>query len=209
MQWLFFMHFSLAFIQASVMCLLKYFRFLFVDQQYVPFHTESHHEVSPLHLPPPWRLDFCGQRGLTSRLVKISSQWEQSHYLPSFVFVNIKELQVPASEVPGSEVWFKVPITPNWQVVLFFICRLYQEPSRTSKLSSDCCLAVSPFNPAASAPLAGARRCWSTRCQYNLCFLRMENSYRETLGADISAKIPSDSHDPNCNCCLWLSEILK
>lgn len=137
MQWVLFMCFSLAVVQASVMSLLKYFRG-FLQPSSVP--------VSGV-IPPSLCLWgsaswTCAARNeLMSHLVKISSQ--NSHYLPSCVFVQIKELQVLASEVPGSEVWFKAYVKPNWQVHLVFFCKLNQESCRTSNRSSHCSLADS------------------------------------------------------------------
>lgn len=86
------MHFFLAFIQASVMCLLKYFRVFLQPSGVIP--------ASPcLWGSSSWTC--VARNGLTSQLVQIS--WQSSHSLPSRVFVHIKELQVPAGEVPGSE----------------------------------------------------------------------------------------------------------
>lgn len=72
--------------------------------------------------------------------------------------MNIKELQVPASEVPGSEIWFKIPIKPNWQVWLFLPCKLHQESLLKNLNGAEAVVWLSLSDPAASA-LAGARRC--------------------------------------------------
>lgn len=73
--------------------------------------------------------------------------------------MNIKELQVPASEVPESEVWFKIPIKPNWQVWLFLLRKLHQESLLKHLNGAAAVVCLSLSDPAASALLAGARRC--------------------------------------------------
>lgn len=73
--------------------------------------------------------------------------------------MNIKELQVPASEVPVSEVWFKIPIKPNWQVWLFLLCKLHQESLLKHLNGAAAAVQLSLFDSASSALLAGARRC--------------------------------------------------
>lgn len=133
MQWVLFMHFSLAFIQASVMCWLKCFKVFLQPSGVIPPYPCLWGSSS-------WTC--VARNGLTSQLVKISSQ--SSHYLPPCAFVHIKELQVPASEVPGSEVWFKAHIKPNGQVWLVFFYKLNQESCRTWNWSSHCSYTDSP-----------------------------------------------------------------
>lgn len=125
MQWVLFMHFSLAFIQASVMCLLRYFRF-FCNPVVSSLHVPAS-EVPPLGPVQPetgWCHTWCRfhcRAVITFHLVSLCTS------------KSCKSQQ----EVPGSEVWFEAHIKPNWQVWLVFFCRLNQE-SQTWKQSSHC-----------------------------------------------------------------------